>query len=101
MTPPWFYPKECPPDLELGLQDLPRTSTAASDRGITPPLGLSEPMPEWLDRKPISDAELDRWAAAHLPKTGSGNQADTIHGKLSPDGSKREDSTEYRMSGGL
>jgi hypothetical protein len=62
-------------------------------------------MPDWLkkemSRKRLSMCKLDQWAAAHHPKQSSENKADTIHDKLNPDGPKREDSTKYRMSGGL
>ena len=102
MITPWLPPRERPPDLERG-ENMPGTSPAPTDTGITPPPKKSEPMSDWLEKKLSGspDAELDRWLGAHNPKRASGSEADTIYGKLNPDGSKREDSPEYRMSGGL
>jgi hypothetical protein len=59
-------------------------------------------MPDWFNNtKPISAEELERWSAVHHPKKDSGTEADTIRDKLNPDGTKREDSPEHMISGGL
>jgi hypothetical protein len=104
IAPPWLFPRKRSPDLEHGHEDPSRTSPAPTDTETTPPSGSSEPKPDWLkkdmSRNPIPDWELAQWAAAHDPKEGSGNEADTIHDKLNPDGSKREESPEHMMSGG-
>jgi hypothetical protein len=101
----WFSPREQSPDLELGLKDLPRTSTPASDGEITPPLGSPKPEPDWLkkdmSRNSIPGRELAQWAAAHDPREGSGNEADAIHDKLQPYVWEREESPEHMISGGL
>ena len=105
MRPSSWFSKEQSPDLELGLEDLPRTSASASDGEMTPPLELSEPMPDWLkkelSRKRLSKCKLDQWAAAHDPKTDCGNKDETIHDNSKSDGIRSEVLPEHMMSGDL
>jgi len=100
MIAPWLPPREHSPDLERG-ENMPRTSPAPTHTGTTPPHKKAEPMPDWLNKEPISDAELKRWAAAHHPKKDSEDKADITDYKTNTDGSRSGVLREHMMSGGL
>jgi hypothetical protein len=62
-------------------------------------------MADWLkkemSRKPLSKRKLKQWAAAHVPKTDSGNKAETIHDNSNSNGSRSEVLPEHMIVGGL